>query len=114
MFYAAKSIYFQPISSGFLPLLTKASISNANIYRNQTMRAATVQLSCSFRHPCNTSSFPAGNYIFPVVIIIHQHVADSISNTSHFHLQPAGSLQIHLHPNPQCLEQRSKGQTSFN
>lgn len=31
----------------------------------------------------------AGNYLFPaVVIIILLHVADPISNTSHFHVQP--------------------------
>lgn len=54
------------------------------------MSAAKVQLSCSFRHLCSASSFPVGNYLFPVVIIIPQHAADPISDTSHFHLQPAG------------------------
>lgn len=54
------------------------------------MSAATARRSCSFRRLCSVSSFPLGNYHFPVVIIILQHAADSISNTSHFHLQPAG------------------------
>lgn len=84
---------FHPPSLFLLPLLAKASISNANNYKNQTMSAATAQLSCSFKR-LRASSFPVGNYLFPVVIIILQHAADPISNTSHFHLQPAGCPQL--------------------
>lgn len=58
------------------------------------MSATTAQPSCSFRRLCSTSSFPVGNYLFLVVIIILQHAADSISNPSHFHLQPAGCPQL--------------------
>lgn len=46
--------------------------------------------------------FPVGNYLFPVVIIL-QHAADPVSNTSHStcHQQAIpGSLQCPLYPQP--------------
>lgn len=99
-----------------LPLLAKASISNTNIYKKQTMSAATEQLSCSFRRLCSASSFPVGNYLFPVVIIILQHAADPISNTSHFHLAGSPLLPvvpaIPPTPIPWCRGQRDR--TSLN
>lgn len=74
-----------------LPLLTKASISNANIYKKQTMSAATELLCYSFLDIYAVLHlFRLVITSFPVAIIILQHAADPISNTSHFHLQPAG------------------------
>lgn len=55
--------------------------------KQNTMTAATAQLCCSVQHLCAASSFSVGNYLFPVVIIILQHTAAPISNTSHIHLQ---------------------------
>lgn len=106
------STLFHSPSLLLLPLLAKASISNANIYKKQTMSTATEQLSCSFRRLCSASSFPVGNYLFPVVIIILQHTADPISNASHFHL--AGSPLLPAVPAipptaiPWCRGQRDR------
>ena len=73
------------------PLLANTSIINGNIYKKTKIRAAKVQLSCSFGHLCSASLVPVGNYLFPVVIIIIlQHTAERITHTYHFHLQPAG------------------------
>lgn len=41
------------------------------------MSAATAQLGL-FRRLCSASSFPVGNYLYPVVVIILQHAADPI------------------------------------
>lgn len=93
-----RSTLFHLLSLFLLPLLGKASISNVNNYKNQTISAVSVPLSCSFRRLCSTSPLPVGNYLFPVVIIIHQHAADPLTNTSHFHLQLAGCPQLPAAP----------------
>lgn len=112
---AAAQYPFPPALS-FSSLSTRrASISNANNYKNQTMSVASAQLCCSFRLLCSTLLFPLGNYPFPVVVIILQHAADPVIHTSHFHLQPAvvclrlpAVLYITPTPNAWCRGQRDR------
>lgn len=89
-----------PLSS-FSPFSHHASISDANgMQPNNEHSYSTAQLlvSTSMQHLL----FPVGNYLFPGVIIL-QHAADPISNTSHSTCNQQavpGSLQCPLYLQP--------------